>query len=69
MGEERGKGEELAPEKTCDVRVWGPACEHTTYSDKSDKYLCAACGTVQRLDHEIGHEIFPHLKGDPDNMS
>ena len=48
----------------CDVKVWSGACEHGTYTNMSEKYLCDACGKISRLDHEVSHDGFIHLKGD-----
>lgn len=48
----------------CDVRVWSGACEHDVSADMSGKYLCDACGKISRLDHEVSHEGFFHMKGD-----
>ena len=56
-------------EASCDIRVWSAACEHSEYSTESDKYLCAACGSIAGLDHEVHHEVFPHISGDHDNLS
>ncbi|TGU71685.1 hypothetical protein E4633_15380 [Geomonas terrae] len=53
----------------CDVRVWSPSCQRNVYSNDSEKYLCASCGTIPDLKHEMHHEHFPHLSGDTDDMS
>lgn len=56
-------------EHACDVRVWCPSCERSAYTQSEDKYLCASCGKIMNLNHEMHHEHFPHLSGDKDNMS
>lgn len=56
------------PEETCDVRVWRKECERTDYTAKGEKYLCATCEKIHNLDHEVHHEIFPHVHGDTDNL-
>ena len=53
----------------CDVKVWAASCLRSEYSSEGDKYLCATCGTIVGLDHEVHHEIFPHISGDEDNLS
>jgi hypothetical protein len=30
--------------------------------------LCTACGKVSGLNHEVRHEIFPHISGDTDSL-
>ena len=50
----------------CDIRIWSGTCEHETYSNSGERYLCVTCGTIPDLDHEVRHEIFPHIKGDSD---
>jgi hypothetical protein len=52
----------------CDVKVWSGACEHDSYGNPGEKYLCDSCGRISRLDHEISHEGFIHLKGDEDYL-
>lgn len=56
-------------EHACDVRVWCPSCQHNTYTQEADKYLCDACGKIMELKHEMHHEHFPHLSGDKDDLS
>ncbi len=56
-------------EGRCDTKVWSGACEKSDYRDKSDKYLCSACGTIGNLTHEVRHEVFPLVSGDYDNLS
>jgi len=57
-----------ADEDRCDIKVWADSCQRSEYTSKSDKYLCASCGTIRELDHEMHHEHFPHLSGDKDSM-
>lgn len=52
----------------CDIKVWSGACEHDTYSDLSEKYLCDACGTIAGMEHEVSHEGFVHIKGDDTSL-
>jgi len=56
-------------EASCDVRVWSATCEHSEFTNVGDKYLCAACGNIVGLTHEVHHEVFPHVSGDDDNLS
>ena len=58
-----------SPKERCDTRVWSGECEHGDYSASGDKYLCKVCGTIEKLDHEVNHEVYPHVSGDYDNMS
>jgi hypothetical protein len=55
-------------EDKCDIRVWADSCQRSEFNTKSDQYLCATCGTIKELDHEMHHEHFPHLSGDKDNL-
>ena len=55
-------------EERCDTRIWSGACEHGESTSSGEKFLCVACGRIPDLDHEIRHEIFPHIKGDTDNL-
>jgi hypothetical protein len=55
-------------EKTCDVRIWCPECQRDEYVTSGDKYLCVYCGNIMSLDHEVRHEIFPHVSGDYDKL-
>jgi hypothetical protein len=59
---------ETRSEDRCDVRVWADSCQRSEFSSRSDKYLCASCGTIPVLDREMHHEHFPHLSGDKDSM-
>lgn len=56
-----------ASEQRCDVKVWSPACERHDFRADGDKYLCVACGKIQELTHEIGHDHFPHLKAEDES--
>jgi len=58
-----------AQEQSCDIRVWCEECQQSSYTTKEEKYLCAVCGKILKLDHEVRHEGFPHVSGDPDNLS
>jgi hypothetical protein len=53
----------------CDVKVWSGSCERSEYSNPGEKYLCTSCGKIAGLDHEVHHEVFPHVCGDEDNLS
>ncbi|GAM09356.1 hypothetical protein OR1_01633 [Geobacter sp. OR-1] len=55
-------------EERCDTRIWSGECKHETTVSNGDNYLCVTCGTIRNLDHEVGHELFPHIKGDTDNL-
>lgn len=60
------------PEKQeagCDVKVWCKECQRSEYTYSGDKYLCATCGKPLNLDHEVRHEIFPHVSGIDDQSS
>lgn len=50
--------------ESCDTRIWSGDCKRDDYTNASDKYLCVSCGVVPNLDHQVDHEIFPHIKGD-----
>ena len=56
-------------EDRCDVKVRSGDCKHGTTSTDRGKYLCTTCGTLFNLDHEVHHEIFPHVSGDSDMLS
>ncbi len=49
---------------SCDVRVWSGACDRGPDHDTPEKYLCQYCETLTGLDHEVRHDIFPHVSGD-----
>lgn len=52
------------PGGDCHVRVWCAECKRSDYTTSGDKYLCASCGKIMNLDHEVGHDMFPHVSGD-----
>jgi hypothetical protein len=56
-------------EERCDIHVWSGDCDHGPGGDKGERYLCELCETIPVLDHEIRHEIFPHVSGDYDLLS
>jgi hypothetical protein len=53
---------------SCDIRVWSGACEHGADDDSPETYLCQFCATIPGLDHEVRHELFPHVSGDYERM-
>ena len=55
-----------ASAERCDIKTWSGECEHTP---GSSKYLCATCGTIVDLNHEMRHDTFPYMSGDTDNLS
>jgi hypothetical protein len=61
--------ERLEGTERCDVKVWSGSCEHVSYENLSEKYLCDACGTISHLDHEVSHMGFYHIKGDDERLS
>ena len=69
MTDERKETGVEMDDHSCGVKVWSSSCERNVYSDQSEKYLCATCGTIEGLKHEMHHEHFPHLSGDSDEMS
>ncbi len=52
----------------CDIRVWSGACEHATYQDLGEKYLCEICTPLTQLNHEVKHEYYSNVSGDYDNL-
>ena len=54
--------------ESCDIRIWCKECERSDYTTVEDKYLCASCGKIIHLDHEVKHEVFPHVSGDTDKL-
>lgn len=57
-------------EEACDVKIWCEACQVSDYTiDEESSYWCVSCGKLLNLDHEVHHEIFPHVSGDTDNLS
>ena len=70
MTEDRGGKSSVEKDRhDCDIRVWCDSCRRDAYTSSGDKYLCATCGKVMVLHHEMHHEHFPHLSGDKDEMS
>lgn len=69
MADDEGRSGVETDRHDCDIRVWCPSCKRNDYTQSGDKYLCAACGKIMELDHEMHHEHFPHLAGDKDKMS
>jgi hypothetical protein len=68
MTENEGKSTRMEPaEERCDIRTWSGMCRSDS-TNISDKYLCASCGTIPDLDHEVRHETFPYISGDEDNL-
>lgn len=65
---ERNTGATRAPQERCDIRVWSGECRQGGDAAGGSEYLCATCGTIANLDHEMHHEIFPHVSGDEDNL-
>lgn len=62
-------GKEGLNEERCDIHVWSGACDHGKDDRSGDRYRCDLCEEIAVLDHEIRHEIFPHVSGDYDNLS
>lgn len=62
------EGKKDMTEESCDIRIWSEECRHSSYMTSGEKYLCAACEKIPVLDHEVRHEIFPHVSGDADNL-
>ncbi len=58
-----------SPEERCDTKVWSGECRQSDYTTGEKKYLCAVCGIISDLDHEVHHEHFPHVSGDTGNFS
>ncbi len=67
MREKRAIMAESPPER-CDVKVWSGECRHDDVA-AGNEYLCSLCGTINSLDHEMRHEVFPYVSGDTDNLS
>lgn len=57
------------PVENCDIKVWCGDCKRDQYTTSGDKYLCATCGKILNMGHEVHHEIFPHVVGDADHLS
>ena len=69
MTDDSGKRNMATGKQDCDIKVWSDSCRRDEYTTNTDKYLCASCGKIEVIDHEMHHEHFPHLSGDTDNMS
>jgi len=54
--------------ETSDINLWCEECQRSDYITTEDKYLCASCGKILNPDHEVHHEIFPHVSGDTEKM-
>ena len=52
----------------CDIKIWSGDCRQSSYQSVGEKYLCTSCGTLSHLDHEVIHNIFPHISGDYDRL-
>lgn len=57
------------PEEGCDISVWCEECRQSEYTTSGDKYHCVTCGKILNLNHEVHHEVFPHISGDDDSLS
>ena len=58
-----------SPQERCDSKVWSGECRQSDATTSGKEYLCSACGIIPNLDHEVHHEIFPHVSGDVHNLS
>ncbi|MBI2354457.1 MAG: hypothetical protein HYV06_05425 [Deltaproteobacteria bacterium] len=58
----------MTTEESCDIRIWSEECQRSSFMTSGEKYLCAVCEKIPVLDHEVHHEIFPHVSGDADNL-
>lgn len=56
-------------QERCDIKVWSGECRQSDYETGAKEYLCALCGTINDLNHEVHHEMFPHVSGDTDSLS
>lgn len=52
----------------CDIKVWSGTCDRGPDNDTREKYLCPLCETLPELDHEVRHEMYPHVSGDYSRM-
>lgn len=53
---------------TSAIKLWCNECQRGDYVTKDGKCLCPSCGKDLSHEHEVRHEIFPHLAGDTDEM-
>lgn len=58
-----------SPKERCDIRSWSDDCRHDDPTTGEETYRCTTCGIIGTLDHEVRHEIFPHVSGDKDFLS
>ena len=56
-------------EERCDIHIWSGTCDHGEDVGTEMRYLCDLCESIAVLDHEVKHEIFPHVSGDYDLLS
>lgn len=54
----------VSPNGRCDIKTWSGDCQQNSYQSEGEKYLCASCGTISHLDHEVVHDGFPYVSGD-----
>jgi len=69
MADDKGQSGVETDQHSCDIRVWCQSCQRSEYTQSGEKYLCASCGKIMDLKHEMHHEHFPHLSGDKDDLS
>ncbi len=55
-------------QERCDIKTWSGECRQSDSSSGENKYLCAVCGTLVDMNHEVHHEHFPHVSGDSGNL-
>lgn len=67
--DETKRNEPEAQEGSCDVKIWCSECQKSDYKTLGEKYLCVTCGKIIGLNHEVRHEIFPHVSGSDDVSS
>jgi hypothetical protein len=63
------KEEGFSGEGRCDIHVWSGSCDHGENVSAEKRYLCDLCESITVLDHEVRHEIFPHVSGDYELLS
>ena len=69
MTREREKSALLKVPEECDVRIWSAECQRDEFATEGEKYMCVSFGKIAGLNHEVHHEVFPHISGDDDNLS